>query len=223
MCSLVAPRQLPMAKGKKTSTAVQQVFPGMIFSQDRTSIGFRMDQVRPSDLFFYATDFRMAVQERELIVQFGSNSRFAEPEMAFDRALEIYMSLEAATDCFVANVFERDSTKGHPFIRTLENAIPAETRPVLETYTCQRPMPTDTAANFRPFTSNYASSTVFNSQCNIEFFLIPFSFVAFQHTKVARPGDEVRSLLNVQIPAKLMYAFFFAARSMLPKIEKGHQ
>ena len=204
-----------MAKKRKSLTAVQPAFPGLIFSDDRTSIGFRLDQVPVSDFYFYATDFRIEIQDQELILQFGSNSRLAGLDIPFDRAIEIYMALPAATDCFIANVFERESTKGHPFIKTLESAVAEENRFAMAKYKCNRDMPADTSTNLRTFTSNFASSSIFNAQCNIEFLLIPFTFVAYQHTGVVRPGDQVRSILNVHLPARIMYAFFLAARSIL--------
>ena len=199
-----------MAKRRQSNIPPTPVFQGVEFGQDRTEERFRLDQVEACQYYFSASDCRQKYSSNQLVLLFGSNSAFEEDSANFDQAVELILPVTAVKDSFIESVWHRNSLlKDEPFVTTVRNALSHEEIRQAESYVCERRLPKDRGSSFRRFNANYSASTIFNAQCAIEFFQIPFDYIRYRAGQKLRPGDQVRSILTVVMDSILAYSLYY--------------
>jgi hypothetical protein len=172
--------------------------------------------VPASRLDFLATGFQIKTESGFFVMLFGATSSFDESAKHFNQALEMRMPAKYAREWLVNMIRNRPPQFGNePFIDTLVGQLTDEDKRFALSYKCSTALPLDLGRDYRTFQAIGAFVSLADIVGNIEFLKIPPAAFAMQSIK--REGNEARSILNVEISARLLYAFLLRTREMIPE------
>lgn len=209
---------------KNTHPALRTKSPvGLTFNPKEGSFAISVDAVPAAEHFFFASDFRLAIQDGQFHIIFGFRSPFdssARPRLAIELAIPLYV----AKRCFVDTISKQMSANGKT---TFLQAVQAEVRTNNSIYTSPSEksektvfeLPTD-PQSYRSFPSSLATSSICTGgQVMIEFLEAPPDMIVnYMFRATMRGNAQVRSVVGVILSPAVAVRFYEESDEMLKAV-----